>query len=139
MTKQEIVDLLSIIIKCSDKLGPNQVKELYRIAIFCGFSPICPGCKKPIDNIGDFSWDHIFPRSKGGKNVLENMQPMHKECNSVKSNIITNWQDVCAKHAENGKHKKKKNSKKGKEKEIEDSMKKINSYLNDNHHNHKHK
>lgn len=129
MTKQEIIDLLSVIGHCSDRLGPNQIKELYRIAIFLGFAPICPGCKRPIDNIGDFSWDHILPQSKGGTSVLENLQPMHKECNSVKSNIMVNWQDVCAKYAENGKRKKNKINKNSREKEVSDSVKKINMYL----------
>lgn len=30
--------------------------------------------------------DHIYPKSKGGKNILENYQPMCKECNETKSN-----------------------------------------------------
>ena len=64
MTKQEIQDLLSIISLCADRLGPNQVKELYRIAIFLGFAPKCPGCDMPISNIGDFSWDHIWPKTR---------------------------------------------------------------------------
>lgn len=32
--------------------------------------------------------DHIHPKSKGGKNCLENYQPMCKECNEQKSNKL---------------------------------------------------
>lgn len=34
------------------------------------------------------SWsiDHIIPMSRGGRNVLENMQPAHKQCNTARGN-----------------------------------------------------
>lgn len=134
MTKQEIQDLLSIISLCADRLGPNQVKELYRIAIFLGFAPKCPGCGLPISNIGDFSWDHILPKSKGGSSDLNNLQAMHKICNTLKSNIVVNWQEVCLLHGgkanENTKDKKQKKHKKNKNKEVFDSMTKIKTYMN---------
>lgn len=144
MTKQEIQDLLILIELSADRLGPNQVKELYRIAMFLGYPPVCPGCGMPIATIGEFSWDHIYPRSKGGSSYLSNLQPMHKTCNTLKSDMIDDWHEVCALHYENlgavQKNKKNKKHKKNKKnQEMCNSMKKINSYLNDNHHNHKHK
>ncbi len=33
-----------------------------------------------------FTKDHIIPRSKGGKDILENLQTMCSECNSEKGN-----------------------------------------------------
>jgi 5-methylcytosine-specific restriction endonuclease McrA len=36
-----------------------------------------------------FTKDHILPKSKGGKNTLENMQPMCLICNNLKGNNIT--------------------------------------------------
>lgn len=134
MTKDEILDLLILIELSADKLGPNQVKELYRIAVFLGYPPICPGCGLPISNIGDFSWDHIHPRSKGGSNNLRNLQPMHRTCNTLKADIIENWQELCALHSETNvektKNKKQKKKKSKKNQELYDSMVKINTYLN---------
>ena len=34
----------------------------------------------------DFSIDHIIPISKGGRNILKNLQPAHKWCNLEKGN-----------------------------------------------------
>lgn len=130
MTKQEIQDLLSIISLCSDRLGPKQVKELYRIAIFLGFAPTCPGCGLPITNIGDFSWDHIWPQSKGGCSELHNLQPMHKECNTVKASITTNWQEICKMHCEVEANKTKKVKKNKRKKELFDNTIKIKNRLN---------
>lgn len=141
MTKQEIQDLLSIISLCADRLGPNQVKELYRIAIFLGFAPKCPGYGLPISNIGDFSWDHIWPKNKGGSNDLHNLQPMHKTCNTLKSDIVVDWQEICllhnAKSDENLKDKKQKKHKKKKNKEIFDSVINIKTHLHKNNQKHR--
>lgn len=34
--------------------------------------------------------DHIIPRSKGGKNILDNYQPLCYNCNQLKANRIEN-------------------------------------------------
>ncbi len=52
----------------------------------------CGICGKDIDlslkypNTLCFTYDHVVPISKGGSNLLENMQPAHFSCNSSKSN-----------------------------------------------------
>lgn len=32
--------------------------------------------------------DHIIPKSKGGKDTLDNLQPMYPQCNTLKGDII---------------------------------------------------
>lgn len=49
-------------------------------------SKICahPDCLQPINCLEDAHGDHIIPYSKGGLTVIENLQLMHKRCNSSK-------------------------------------------------------
>lgn len=61
-------------------------------------SGYCPkvGCQFPnilltksnYGNHSNTSWvvDHILAKDNGGKNYLDNLQPMHNLCNSIKSN-----------------------------------------------------
>ena len=51
-------------------------------------NPRCFACNQPILNIKDFSWDHLYPHSKGGSNDLQNLVPMHKECNQAKADNV---------------------------------------------------
>ncbi len=54
----------------------------------------CGICGKEIDlslkypNPLCFTYDHIFPVSKGGNNLLENIQPAHFLCNCVKQDKV---------------------------------------------------
>ena len=89
---------------------------LYRIAIDNHVYPECPYCKKPITTQEEFTVDHITPRSKGGTDDIENLQPMHKICNSDKGCAEpekTTCDEVPVK-----KHRKPHNSNKHKEREI---------------------
>jgi HNH endonuclease len=45
----------------------------------------CAICRKPLKN--DISVDHIVPLSKGGMNWPNNLQVVHRRCNSEKSDI----------------------------------------------------
>ena len=82
MRPEDIRRVLIALEGCAHSLNRDQVKQLYQILIACGHYPICPWCNKPIYNINDFSWDHITPRALGGKDTLDNLQPMHKHCNN---------------------------------------------------------
>ncbi|MBO5739978.1 MAG: HNH endonuclease, partial [Alphaproteobacteria bacterium] len=88
MNKKEILSLIATLEKTPDQMTKQHLKKVYAILIACGHYPICPWCNKPIYNINDFSWDHITPRSLGGKNTLDNLQPMHKHCNNEDKQAI---------------------------------------------------
>ncbi|MDE6478179.1 MAG: HNH endonuclease [Alphaproteobacteria bacterium] len=88
MRPEDIKKLILSLAACADKLNKHQVKELYRMMIACGKYPICPACHQPITTMQDFSWDHIYPASRGGSHDIRNMQPMHRVCNEAKSDIV---------------------------------------------------
>lgn len=45
---------------------------------------ICQLCKRQIIDKYDLSLDHIIPLSKGGEDILDNMQATHVKCNVLK-------------------------------------------------------
>ena len=93
-----------------------KVRILYRIAIDNMVYPECPYCKQPITNQDDLTMDHIVPRALGGTDNIENLQPMHKLCNSDKGCAVpekTTCDEVPIK-----KHRKPHNKPKHKEREI---------------------
>lgn len=66
----------------------RDLKQVYRIAIDNGIWPVCPYCNKAITDVSEFTIDHRFPKSLGGADSIENLQPMHKKCNAKKGNSI---------------------------------------------------
>ena len=91
------------------------LRMLYRIAITNYLYPECPWCKRPITGQQDLTIDHIIPKAFGGTDNIENLQPMHKECNSLKGCSmpeITECTEIPVK-----KHRKKRNGKKQKQRE----------------------
>lgn len=88
MTENEIKAILVGILGCWDTLTPAEVKGLLKILAARGYFPKCAACHKPITDYKDFSWDHIIPASKGGPDVIGNMQPMHVGCNVDKGSEI---------------------------------------------------
>lgn len=59
---------------------------------------LCDICGKPIDTLQGpmrLTYDHIQPRSKGGKTDGENGSPAHSICNNAKGNILPEvWEKV---------------------------------------------
>lgn len=56
--------------------------------------PDCAVCNEPIDYEAQhldplsFQIDHITPLSKGGEDVLDNIQACHRKCNRDKSDTV---------------------------------------------------
>lgn len=48
---------------------------------------VCAICEKPFKTKKDITIDHIIPLSKGGTDMLENMQLAHYECNRLKADM----------------------------------------------------
>ena len=86
MAKKDINSLLRALDNCTGLLNRRHLKKVYALLIACGHYPICPWCKDYIYNINDFTWDHIVPKSAGGNDDLNNLQPMHKHCNNASKN-----------------------------------------------------
>lgn len=70
-------------------------KLIYKIK--AGIEVLCGICNQPIvlpghpdykpikkGGLGELTLDHIIPKYLGGKNGLDNMQPAHKRCNSIR-------------------------------------------------------
>ena len=93
MTKKLLADFIK-----SDfvnvRLSRKQMKQVYEILGDYHIYTNCKLCGQPILIDSDymryepnydkmaFSWDHVIPKSEGGSNDLENMQPTHKLCNN---------------------------------------------------------
>lgn len=88
MKPAEILKLLDSLERNPNNLNKSHLKKIYALLIACGHYPICPWCKQPIVNINDFSWDHIMPKSAGGGDSIDNLQPMHKHCNNAEKNDV---------------------------------------------------
>lgn len=63
------------------------LRREWRDMIIFGQIVKCGICDYPIKNDRDVSLDHIIPRSKGGGDIENNMQPTHKACNCAKGSL----------------------------------------------------
>ena len=86
--RNDVHKILGLLMTHAAKLDKQKIKKLYKIAIRYDLNPRCFACNQPILHIRDFSWDHLYPHSKGGSNDLHNLVPMHKSCNQDKGDNV---------------------------------------------------
>lgn len=94
MNPENVRYLLFSLFACAGDMTRNQVKELYRILIAHENYPVCSYCRQPITSIKEFTWDHIYPKFRGGSDDIANMQPMHRNCNLDKGNTVISRQEI---------------------------------------------
>ena len=63
----------------------------WREMIMFGEPVRCAICGLSIEDDGDVSVDHIIPKSLGGGDIENNLQPAHKLCNTLKGSRVTGW------------------------------------------------
>ncbi len=97
MTPDDIRNVLSALLLVTDEITPREIKSILRILAAHKIYVMCPECNKPISDMEEFSWDHIWPKARGGNDNISNLLPMHKHCNEDKGKrIIINY--LCASH-----------------------------------------
>ena len=60
------------------------LRRVFSTAISVGVCPECEYCRQVINDVNELTIDHTIPRSRGGTDAIENLQPMHAKCNSAK-------------------------------------------------------
>lgn len=82
----------------NEQFTPKQIKQIYAIMGDYKYYPVCGICGQPIivdsktcknstkERPMEFTWDHIYPKSLGGEDILKNFQPAHKLCNNHRGN-----------------------------------------------------
>lgn len=65
-------------------------KSLDLERIYDAAGGLCGVCDRPVA-FGDAEWDHIIPRSAGGRTVESNIQPSHRACNFFKLDRPLEW------------------------------------------------
>lgn len=48
----------------------------------------CGICNNPIEYTWELTVDHVQPKSRGGSNRVDNLQPAHMTCNQKKGNDV---------------------------------------------------
>lgn len=72
------------------KVGGSHTKEEWE-ELKKKLGNICVGCRR--DDV-PLQKDHIVPISRGGSDNIENIQPLCKECNSIKGSKVINYVTV---------------------------------------------
>lgn len=65
----------------------HAVRKAYRRRVFNKQNGRCSMCGDKISFL-HFTVDHVIPVSKGGKNILDNMEAMCETCNRMKDDIL---------------------------------------------------
>ena len=101
--KKSLKKMLSDMSKAThvnNKINYRQLKKVYEVIGDYKIYPTCKLCGQPIKIDSEtikhatqsqpmmFTWDHIYPKSRGGSNDLANMQPTHKICNAKKADKV---------------------------------------------------
>ena len=73
--------LLEPIFKYKDPMR-SATKEQRRLLYNAG-GPVCPRCGEPM-TFEEFTADHVYPHSRGGRTTMENLRPLCRKCNSSK-------------------------------------------------------
>jgi hypothetical protein len=115
MTQEHIAAILNTIFSFWQDLKPNEVKSLLRILAARNIVPKCAECGHPLFDPDEITWDHAFPHSKGGPDLIGNLIPMHANCNIKKDDIIDEkyfcyiepelLQQILKQHKKENKHK----------------------------------
>lgn len=71
------------------KANSYTVKKSVRKAVFEKHGEICLSCGA----VDDITLDHVVPVSKGGKNTLDNLQPLCRRCNTIKHDKIQDFRN----------------------------------------------
>lgn len=69
---------------------PHMLRRAYLLAMRQGTRLSCGICNGLIhfhDPLGRLTIDHIVPRSKGGSDDYDNLQPAHLKCNQAKADV----------------------------------------------------
>lgn len=88
VARDDIHRIMTLLMAHAAKLDKTNIKKLYKIAIRYDLGPKCFACNQPMLHIREFSWDHLYPHSKGGSDDLQNLVPMHKSCNQDKGDNV---------------------------------------------------
>lgn len=75
--------------KTSEKSSKNPKRETnVRKLLWNSYPHICGLCGGQISSIDEMHVDHIVPLSRGGKDILANLQLTHARCNTAKGNTL---------------------------------------------------
>lgn len=67
----------------STTVGPVSYRQVLE-----DFGMVCHICDAEIADMDDLHFDHVFPLSRGGPHVQENIRPAHADCNRRKSDKL---------------------------------------------------
>jgi 5-methylcytosine-specific restriction endonuclease McrA len=88
-----IIDYNETFIKNAEKASEKPVKKPKRTTnvrelLLNSYPHICGLCGEQINSIDEMHVDHIIPLSRGGKDILANLQLTHARCNMDKGNTL---------------------------------------------------